>query len=249
MKKQSQIKDSENDIVTFRRIRKAIGWLGIGLPIVLVMLSLLPFFKTAVQASISYYYYTNFREVFTGILCAVGLFLIRYKGQYTPEKWENYGFLKKLSKNDGLLTNIAGCMALGIALFPTNPDFCAEKIYSFVPLCVNFLGWLHYGFAAIFFIILSILSISVFTIRQQENKGIQISIVNENHIYILCGYLILASILMVPVFAVLKVFNYSTILFEATALFAFGISWLIKGRALGDKGKIGEKLYREHHKA
>lgn len=241
--------NSENDIATFRRIRKAIGWLGIGLPIVLVILSLVPFFKTAIQASISHYYYTNFREVFTGVLCAVGLFLIRYKGYYTPEKWKNYGLLKKISKNDGLLTNIAGCMAFGIALFPTNPDCCTEKIYSFVPLCYNFLGWLHYGFAAIFFFILSIISLSVFTIGQQENEGIQISIVNENHIYIICGYLILFSIIMVPVFTVLNIFNYSTILFEALALFSFGISWLIKGRALGDKGKIGEKLYRELNKA
>jgi hypothetical protein len=37
---------------------------------------------------------------------------------------------------------------------------------------------------------------------------------------------------MVPVFAKLKV-SYSTLVFEALALFSFGISWLIKGPGFG----------------
>src|SRR5664279_3761612 len=119
MKKQPNPYTSENDILTFRRIRKAIGYLGISLPFALGILSLIPFFKTSVQDSISYYYYTNLREVFTGVLCAVGLFLIRYKGYENPVFW----------KNDNIMTNAAGCMALGIALFPTNPHSCTEKIY------------------------------------------------------------------------------------------------------------------------
>jgi hypothetical protein len=52
---------------------------------------------------------------------------------------------------------------------------------------------------------------------------------------------------MIPVCDVLKLFRGSTLLFEALALFAFGTSWLIKGRVLGDKGKIGRILYREHN--
>lgn len=39
-----------NDLVhlTYRRIRKMIGYLGISMPIVLVFLSLIPFFKTEI---------------------------------------------------------------------------------------------------------------------------------------------------------------------------------------------------------
>ena len=40
-------------------------------------------------------------------------------------------------------------------------------------------------------------------------------------------------------------FSYSTLLLESLILFFFGAAWLIKGRALGHEGKIGEKLYRE----
>jgi len=222
---------TENDIATYRRIRATIGILGIGLPIALLVLPSFPFLKTTVQSSISGYYYTNLRELFTGVLCAVGLFLIRYKG------YKN----SKFFKNDSLLTNIAGCMAFGIAIFPTNPDECSQKVYTLIPYCICQLGILHYGFALIFFSILSIISINVFTIGQCENIDIPISLINENKIYKICGYLILCFIIMIPIFNT----SYSTLIFEALALFSFGTSWLIKGRALGDKGKLGEKLYRE----
>lgn len=52
---------------------------------------------------------------------------------------------------------------------------------------------------------------------------------------------------MVPISETLKLFSYSTLVFEALALFAFGIAWLIKGRALGDQGKMGRKLYQENN--
>jgi len=227
--------DIENNIKTFRRIRRAIGFLGISLPILLIILSLIPFFKTPVQSSISNYYYSNLREIFTGILCAVGLFLIRYTGFKSSSFW----------RNDNLLTNIAGYMAFGIAFFPTNPNSWPGKMYTIIPLDLNFLGYIHYGFAAIFFLILSVISINVFTIGQKVENRIPESAFDENHIYRICGYLILFFIILIPIFSVLKIYSYSTLLFEALALSAFGISWLIKGRVLGDKGIVGEKIYRE----
>lgn len=228
---------TENDIQTFRRIRKTIGWLGIGLPFTLVLLSLIPFFKTSVQNSISQYYYTNFRELFTGVMCAVSLFLIRYKGTNNPVFW----------KNDSILTNIAGIMALLVALFPTNPNYCSEKIYTIIPRCTHWLGWLHYLFAATFFIILAIISINIFTIGQKKTKDIPVSLLNENYLYRGCGFAIITFMIMVPVLDKLNLFPGSTLVLEALALIAFGTAWLIKGRVLGDKGEIGRMLYREHN--
>lgn len=230
----SPVKDA---VSTFRRIRKAIGWLGISLPASLFLLSLIPFFKTGVQNSISYYYYTNLREIFTGTLCAVSLFLIRYKSS------ENREFLK----DDNMMTNIAGILALGVAIVPANPDCCSEKIYTLIPVCAKIIGWLHYFFAAFFFLILAEISIVIFTIGQAKNEDIPISPLNENNIYRICGYAIVTFIVMILICDIFKLFPYSTIVFEALALWAFGISWLIKGRFLGDKGVIGRKLYREHN--
>ncbi|MBS7233203.1 hypothetical protein KHA90_19475 [Flavobacterium psychroterrae] len=232
-----EIKIESYDIFTYRRIRRAIGYLGISLPILLVGLSLISLFKTAVQPSISDYYYTNLREIFTGTLCAVGLFLICYKGYGNSSIW----------KNDNLLTNIAGIMALGVALFPTNPDDFKAKIYTLIPYSEKWLGWLHYGFAALLFLIFALLAINVFTIGQEHETRTPKSILNENNIYRVCGYSIIVFVIMVPIAETFNLFNYSTLVFEALSLFAFGIAWLIKGRALGDKGVIGQKIYQENN--
>ncbi len=235
MKKPSAVKHAENDIETYRRLRRAIGYLGIALPIVLVILSLIPFFKTPVQSSISDYYYTNLREIFTGILCIVGLFLIRYKG------FRSSRFLK----NDNLLTNIAGYLAFGIALCPINPASWEKKIYTLIPFNIPEVGYFHCACAVVFFFILAMISINVFTIGQKEDHRIPISIFNENRIYRICGWLILFFLCMSIVFTFVTVIPFSTLIFEALALLSFGISWLVKGRFLGDKGKVGEKVYRE----
>jgi hypothetical protein len=224
-----------NDVVTFRRIRKAIGILGISLPIILIVFSSLNLSHTGFQFSISHYYFSNFREIFTGILCSVGLFLILYKGHKNPVIW----------KNDSLMTNLAGTMAFGIAFFPTSPIDCNQKIYTIVPICGEWLGYLHYGFATVFFFILAIISIFVFTIGQVPPKDGEKSVLNENNIYVTCGILIILFMILTFVFEKLNFFKYSTLIFEALMLFAFGISWLIKGRILGDKGEVGKKLYNE----
>jgi len=91
------------------------------------------------------------------------------------------------------------------------------------------------------------LALNVFTIGQEKNEEIPVSTLNENNIYRFCGISIIILMLLVPVSEMLKVFKYSTLVLEAFALFLFGAAWLIKGRALGDEGKMGEKLYREHN--
>jgi hypothetical protein len=235
MKKQPEPPAPENDILTFRRIRKAIGWLAISLPVSLIILPLIPVFRTSIQNSISYYYYTNLREVFTGVLCAVSLFLIRYKGFYDPVFW----------KNDNKMTNLAGIMAMGVALVPTNPNSCSEKVYTLIPFCKNFLGVLHYLFATVFFVILAIISYVIFTIGQKKNKDIPLSLLNENNIYKICGIAIIVFAGMIPICDLLNFFPKATLVFEALALTAFAASWLVKGRFLGDKGIIGRTLYRE----
>jgi hypothetical protein len=57
----------------------------------------------------------------------------------------------------------------------------------------------------------------------------------------------LTFVLLIVVFEMVKIFNYSTLVCESLALFSFGISWMIKGRALGDKGKVGKLIYRENN--
>lgn len=228
---------SRNYVFTYRRLRRAIGYLGVALPVLLVGLSLIPFFKTAVQPSISEYYYTNLRDIFTGTLAAVGLFMICYKGHGN----------RAVLKNDQLLTNVAGIMALGVALVPVTPEVEPQEVYTLIPYNYQWLGWLHYLFAALLFGIFALLAINVFTIGQNRSEDIPVSKFNENNIYKFCGSAIIVLMILVPVSEEFDLFRYSTLVLEALALFFFGTAWLIKGRALGDEGKIGEKLYRERN--
>lgn len=227
----------DNNALTFRRLRRIIGYLGISLPMVLGLATIIDSYVD-LQPSISHYYYTNMRDVFTGILSAVGLFLIRYKGFGNKHFW----------KNDNLLTNIAGYMAFGVALIPTNPEAGVAKIYTLVPIDAQYLGWIHYGFAAVLFIAFANLSIFVFTIGQKRDPGVPVSLFDENHIYRFCGILILSCIVLITLSGTLfPGFTHATYVFETISLFAFGISWLVKGRALGDSGMVGKKLYGERN--
>lgn len=226
-----------NTISTYRRLRRVLGYLGIGLPVLLVGFSFIPFFKTEMQPTISDYFFTNLRDIFTGTLAAVGLFMICYKGHGNRSIW----------KNDQLLTNIAGVAAIGVALIPVVPEIEPHWSYTLIPYAYPWLGWFHYGFAALLFGIFALLAINVFTLGQNEAKEIPVSTFNENHIYRFCGVSIIILIFLIPVSEVFELFTYSTLIFESFILFFFGTAWLIKGRALGDEGKLGEKLYRERN--
>ena len=230
-------KDEENDKTTVRRLRNTIGWLGISLPFALVLLSLFPVFRTEIQDSLSSYYYTHLREIFTGVLCAVGLFLIRYEGYPDKVFW----------KDDNRMTNLAGAMALGVALMPTGPDTCCEKMFTIIPFCDDFLGWFHYIFAAFFFIILAVMSLFVFTLGQNKTQKLTRGVFDEYPVYRICGCAILVFISMVPVCQFLIPFPYSTLIFETLALVAFGISWLTKGRIVGSNTIVGRILYRDNN--
>jgi hypothetical protein len=59
-----------------------------------------------IPGSLSGFYYTHMRNLFVGAMCAVGVFLVAYRGH---DRW------------DDRLTNVAGLAAIFIGLFPTLP--------------------------------------------------------------------------------------------------------------------------------
>src|ERR1700712_3511143 len=99
-------KNPGNDFqLSYLQIRRSVGVLGIALP-VLVSVGTILFSNCAhLKGSISDYYYTIMGSVLVGILCGVSLFLYSYKGF---NKW------------DKISSNIAAVCALGVAFFPMN---------------------------------------------------------------------------------------------------------------------------------
>lgn len=206
-------------IISYLSLRRLIGILGMLLPFICVFGGLL-FSDVSVRSSISSYYHTNMRDFFVGLLVGVSLFLMTYKGY---------------ERIDNIVTGIIGFAGLGVAIFP-----CLKSITSIEPVGIfqinpNISNGIHLICAFIFFFLLAINSIFIFTLTKSKdipktrNKKIR------NYIYIGCGIIILLSLLILLIRSLVAVEaeNDKTLLvFETIMLLAFGISWLVKGKTL-----------------
>lgn len=192
---------------SYLELRKAVGWIGILLPIVLMIGSFV--FEGKLWPSISHYYYSVMGRVFIGALCAIALFMFYYTGYDRLDNWAG---------------NLAGIFAIGVAWVPTT-----ER------LPIDTLGWIHYGFAAALLITFAFFSLFLFTKtkddddanRTREKKA-------RDSIYRTCGWIILISIASIPVYGAIGndlIPNYN-FWAETVALVAFGISWLTKGGSI-----------------
>ncbi|MFA7418371.1 MAG: hypothetical protein WCZ90_01700 [Melioribacteraceae bacterium] len=197
-------------------MRRTIGVLGIALPLVVVIGGLIEN-PHMLQGSISGYYYTNMRDFFVGILCVVALFLISYQGY---------------ERIDNIVANLAGFSALGMIIFPTKMYYHKiEKVGMFL-MGDDISGFLHLLFASIFFITLSYNSIFLFTKRHSINISKEKR--SRNILYRVSGIVMLIQILLIILYMVFLRETYLSktypiLIFESIALFAFGISWLVKG--------------------
>ena len=115
-----------------------------------------------------------------------------------------------------------------MAFFPTAPDSAATK-------CQCDIGIVHYVFAALLFSTLAYFCLVLFKMTA-ENKQVTRKKLQRNQVYTGCGYVIIASMLLIIVLRMIfkvdnLIGNFSpTFCFESTALIAFGVAWLIKGK-------------------
>ena len=227
---------SSDFIISYLSLRKIVGAIGILLPFVL-RIGIIAF-SHQIPYSISSYYYSPMRNILVASLCALGVFLLAYKGY------------------DGLdtgITNVAGGAAIGVALFPTSDP-------SFSPAWV---GHVHPVFAAVAMLSLALMALQ-FTQTgplggqaaageakrdwRQDIKRLWLALlfryqdpgnpqkVKRNKIYSRCAWLILLGVAL----AVAQNFwpesakNVTQWLFwfEALAVVAFGFSWFVKGETI-----------------
>ena len=206
--------DTGNDLVrSYLFLRRAIGLIGLALPPVLIIGKLL-LDGPGLQNSISGYYYTEMRDVYVGAMCAVGMFLLSYKG-HRPI--------------DDLVGNLAALSAIGVALFPTSPTGGPNVTAG----DDQTLGFVHVAFAAVFFVSLAVFCF-MFTRHDGETPGARKSV--RNKLYVACGVTILACLALIVVFGYLYDAEtkslHPALWLESAAVWAFGIAWLTKGRAI-----------------
>jgi hypothetical protein len=206
-------------VISYMTLRKMVGYISILLPVLMVAGGqLMP--AREVRDSISAYYYSNMRDLFVGLLCMVGVFLYSYRG---------YDWI------DDLLTSLSGLLALGVALFPTRSG---EKI----PIAVGIFqlndfvsSFVHYTCAALLFVSLASISTFLFT-RTADPRTMTRQKKARNHVYTACGTIMFAALLLCGVFSLPMLKSaaspYLLLGGETICLWAFGISWLVKGEAI-----------------
>ncbi|MGJ5629901.1 hypothetical protein [Nostoc sp. CALU 1950] len=209
---QPQEQLQEHITFTYTNLRIGIAGLAIVLPFLLWIVGYLRS-NLPLQESMSAYYHSGggtTRDVFVGILCAVGVFLYLYKG-YT--NYENYAL------------NLAGVSVVGVALFPMEWG-CGNSCSKFS---------LHGTFAILFF--LSIAYVCIFrasdTLKLIKNDNIRSF---YSRIYPLMGIgMIVFPIITVLLTLVLQPTSEarSTVFFvEAVAIFIFASYWIFKSREI-----------------
>jgi GNAT superfamily N-acetyltransferase len=199
--------ESLDQTYSYLALRRAVGWIGIMLPFVLMLGTFLIFRQKPVLKTISLYYHTGMRDVFVGAICSIALFLFFYKGY---DKWDNRA------------GNLAGFFAVGVALFPTTGEGHQ-----------NWIGIVHFISAAVFFIILAGISMFLFTRTKPDPTRQKMA---RNKIYLICGIVMISSLIAILIYFSLFNFEKSASCFvfwaETVALMAFGVSWLTKGGTL-----------------
>ncbi len=213
-------KASEQLIISFLSIRKAIGVLGISLPLVLLFGSFLLDNCEQIQGSISAYYYTVMRNAFVGILCAVSFYLFSYKGY---------------DRGDRILSGLCGLSSLGVAFLPTSVDpplsTCVNEIVA-----NSIISSLHFLAAFVFFATSAYVSIVQFTKGSPRPTPQKL---RRNKVYKICGTVMIFCLITIGMYtAILKEHIPSLVglrpifWLETIMLWAFGISWLVKGEFL-----------------
>lgn len=211
---------NQSIIISYLALRRLIGILGILLPFICVLGGFI-FANLCFQESISYYYHTNMRDFFVGLLISVSMFLITYKGY---------------EKIDFIITTITGIFGLGIPFFPCLYNKTSIEPVGIFQINPALSDKIHLTCASIFFILLAINSMFLFTLSKKDVPKTKNKII-RNRIYVACGVVILLSLLALLI--LMLVMGYEEVketslilLLETIMLIAFGISWLIKGKTL-----------------
>ena len=205
-------------LVSYRTLRRAIGMIGIALPIALVvaenLISLItanrlatPFILDSIS---SYYWSVPAHAIFIGSLCAIGVFLWSYCGS---GRWDNHA------------GNVACIAAVAVALFP-----CSESAEHTVPT-----RYVHFTAAAVLFLMLAYFCFFSFTGQDPGTTALPKKPL-RNKIYVGCGIAIVAAIVLIALLHIVygQIVPDSYVFWlESMAIWAFGWSWYIKGEGLG----------------
>ncbi len=201
---------------SYLEIRRVVGILGMILPVALILVGNW-FYQIPFQSNISNYYHTSQRDVFVGIITAIGVVLFCYRGQDQLEQCAAY---------------LASVSALGIALLPvdSNVEPLEQQTWH---------GWLHVLCGSVFFVTLSAFALYFFP-RRPAGQSMTRRRRQRHASYYSCGIALSFFNFLMVIFIImpdssLKDWLSKSSLFlwlECGAIWSFSLSWLVKGQAL-----------------
>lgn len=225
----NKAKEKHRDIVlSYLALRRSLGVLGLALPIMLILGALA--LRRPVEPTISDFYYTEMADLFVGTLAAIGVFLYAYKG-YPKRPGERV--------SDLVIARTAGLAAIVTALVPTLPPAPGECPLFQCLIGVRAASMIHLGAAAVFFAMLAVFCLVQFP-KTAEGGVPTPQKLRRNRIYRGCGSVLLIAMAGIVIHAAIlpealraRLDRYSLVfLLESLGIWAFGISWLVKGEAI-----------------
>jgi hypothetical protein len=198
-------------VVSYRKLRRAVGTVGLLLPLVLGPGGWL--LGVEIQDTMSSYYHTPLRDVFVGALFSLGMLLYCYRGYDRVESWT---------------ANAAAVLAMCLALFPLD-----EGTDPLLPRSPS--GVIHTLSGGAFFVVLAIYSLHHFTRTGGDRLDRQ-----RRLIYLTTGITLLVSTAAMGTLILLgrgqlgETIRAYNLLFwlEWIAVWAFAAAWLTKGRMI-----------------
>ena len=163
--------------------------------------------------------------MFVGILVALGVFLLTYLGHRQPSALIS----------DRNVSTVAGLGAIGTALFPNDTlDACAGVQIPTLDL----FGTLHFVSATLFLGSTAVFCLVLF--RRSDRVSRARPKRWRDRVYLACGSVITAALAGLAVYFLLvaperrcEIADYRLVLWlEVVTVLAFGLSWLVKGRAI-----------------
>jgi hypothetical protein len=201
--------------VAYTFLQRLVGGIAVALPFV-VAIGDVALGGDEVRGSISSYYYANTGNVFVGALCALGVFFLSYQHQPLP------GY-----ELDNRLGYAASAAVIGVALLPTAEHEAEAWTGEWL------VSTTHLICACTLFLLLAYFSLKLFT--KSDAPDISDSKRNRNTVYRICGWTIVASIVLVAVSNIVEPPDSWNSLFwlESLGVVAFGTSWLVKSGVFG----------------
>ena len=249
--------------ISYLRLRRIMGILAVSLPIILMIWGFFIHGFPRLENSISDYYSLRTRDALVGILVAISWFLITYPGYEPDNKMSKrtWGFYPLTDNMAGFL---AGGFALGVAFFP-NSGGPLERVVHFASAAGLFVLLAY--FCLVLFTKTKPPAIpnptrgiwnrfrsyrSRFSLENRSSQQLNHKVA-RNRIYLICGLVMLVCIVSMGIYSWIlegkevlgvEIDDLKPVFWlESIALWAFGISWFVKGETLWKDERKWWKLF------